>query len=268
MVERLALWLRSLKRWTALYVLALLLVVASWLTPVAWRTYFYYVAIVLFATGFSMVLWPVLASIWRSTWGKLTIAALNVIVVVLARIYADHIVAAAMGLPPEKFGHTADALTVFLAIPVAAMLACLALCILSFALFVSGMAVQAVRKPPEAGLVVWGHAAGAMILVGLMQSSLTRPLGWVNAPPAWVATIAYLVDFHVLPNLPGAPPAQRVRLLDDGWLAVANMKDGDVTVRLQPALLPQVAEARELVIPAVQPVALQKAPAPMVANRQ
>lgn len=243
MIGRFVDWVRALPTWARWYWVAVALWVVSIPLNAPWKAYIATAGTAAVAIGFYVRLMPVLIKI-LSTWpGKAVFAALNVTVLLAARVGAHKVVALGLGLPPEEFEQTVNILTAFLILPVASVIASYSLGALTLVLFLWGFWSHLFRQSQAAGLVAWGHAMGALAVVTILSTYMTSPLKWVERAPAWLPRLAYEADFHVLHNLPGAPEGQRVHVLDEGRLAVATIENGLVVIRVIPAVSAGTASA-------------------------
>lgn len=214
-----------------LYILAGAAIVLSAVLPTGWKAVVGVPAIAAFTLGFGLHAWPIVRRAWSHPAGKVLISVIHVAIVLAAHILATKVVAASLGLPPEKFSSTVHILSLILLGPVWALLAGVVLTVMSFSVFLWSLR----KSAPHHGLVHIGHFMG-MFCWAMLLLFLAEPVNsWVRKPPSWVTGIAYFVDFHELPKMPGVGPGEHVVVLDNDQLAIGTFKDGAVTVTVRPA---------------------------------
>lgn len=178
----------------------------------------------------------VLVYVWSRPWGKILFTATNIAVAVAAHVLAVGSVAEALELPPELFGETVTLVSLMMVWPVWLFVVSVVLAILTFGLFLGGMASETARGfRSNAGMSTIGHACGAIALLLFVAYFLDNPLTRRAQRIEWIQSIAYHVDFHRIPRFPGAPADARTKVLENGWLVVAVAREGRVEFELIPA---------------------------------
>ena len=137
---------------------------------------------------------------------------------------------------PELFGETVTLVSLMMAWPGWLFVASVVLVIVTFVLFLAGMAIETTRGfQTDAGLATIGNACGSIALLLILAYGLDNPLTRKAERIEWIRTIAYHVDFHPIPRFPGAPTDARAKVLENGWLAIAVERNGQIEFDIVPA---------------------------------
>lgn len=238
--------IRTTPNWGMLYAAgAVILIVVLPLAPRSWGGYIVFLGGVSLAAGFCVRAWPVLRYVWSRPWGKVVFTGANVAVAVVAHVFAVGAVAEALELSPELFGETVTLVSLMMVWPVWLFIISVVLALLTFGLFVGGMASESVRGfRTDAGLSTIVHACGAIALLLVVAYFLDNPLTRQTQRIEWIKRIAYHVDFHLIPRVPGAPTDIRAKVIENGWLVVAVERGGRIELDLMPAQSPDETDKR------------------------
>jgi hypothetical protein len=233
-------------------------------------SYFFYSTVLLAgaicAIGFGSWIFPWLRKIWRSAMGKLVLTWLHAVVVVLALIPAQLLVAEAVELPPQDFEVTVALCAAVLFLPVAWIAIFLVpIAILSMFLFFafgvlsllntmvsSGVwevlilflepnfptaayrlrrfVEQGRSKSAELAWKSWGRAFGAFMLVFVVAVAHGQyPSAKAYLKPI-VRGVAYLADYQQVPKYPGVDENRRSRVHENGIVSYAEDRGGDIVI--------------------------------------
>lgn len=213
---------------------------------------------VTFAIGFAAWIRLQLRRLWVSFAGKLALALLHSLVLLLSIVPARVLVAEGLGLPPQDFDLTVAMLVVALYLPVwLLVIASTTLLFFAIALAVVSLLFVVERlldliifmpirlftgrmAPLEASLrrrVTWitnvglGHAMGAAAIAILAAATWDSIVAQTRtlAGPA-VRLVAYFSDFHRLPQYPGVDASKRTRLHENGVVSYAQRRGTEIVV--------------------------------------
>lgn len=217
-------------------------------------------------------------SAWDTHVGKVCVALVHLLVLLIATSMSRRLVSDALGLPPQTFDLTVGFLVVIFYIPALMAVASIMMFLASWGLMIVGGAYMCVRtilsflKPmlevvgvkreiPKPSFSTALHSVGAVLVaVGLMGSSsfmsnLHQP--WIYST---VRVLAVLSDFTPAVDYPGVQPGERVHPLENGLIAFANPgadKTIAISIRkqedgIQPYLVGQpIPSVKEMVSPLV-----------------
>jgi hypothetical protein len=233
-------------------------------------SYFFYITVLLAgaicAIGFGSWIFPWLRKLWRSAMGKLVLAWLHAVVVVLTLIPAYSLVAEAVELPPQDFEVTVALCAAVLFLPIAwidvflfpiAILSVLlffafgVLSLLNVMLSSEGWRLlilclkpnfptaayrlrrfveQGRSKSVEHASNSWGRALGAFMLVFVVAVAHEQyPSAKAYLKPI-VRGVAYLADYQQVPKYPGIDGNRRSRIHENGIVSCAEDRGWDFVI--------------------------------------
>jgi len=183
------------------------------------------------------------SSAWESTLGKIAVALLHFVVLLVATVMARSLVSESLGLPPQSFDVTVGFLIVVFYIPALMTVASIAL--LSFALaiiivgFIQTMTLNSIqmlapvlevvglkKKIPRPTATAMLHSSGSLMMAVVLVSGISYMTGqhgsWVHTA---VKAIAVLSDFQLAVNYPGGENDVRIHPLENGLVAFAKVED-------------------------------------------
>jgi hypothetical protein len=218
------------------------------------------------AGGFGAWIVPWLRRIWRSAMGKLVLAWLHAIAVVVALIPAQALVAQALELPPQDFEITVALCAVVLFLPIVwihiFLLPMAVLSLLLFIVFVGAALVNTVlgsgvwevligfleqtfpteasrlRRMVEHGRsrstdLAWnsmGCGLGAFMLLFVAAVAQEQyPHAKAYLTPI-VRGVAYIGDYQPIPNYPGIDGHRRARVHENGVVSYAEEQGWDIHI--------------------------------------
>jgi hypothetical protein len=209
----------------------------------------------MYLTGF--VIWskPMVKKILASWWGKWAFTILHGFLVILAIVVARTIVVSALELPPQYFDLTIGFVALIAYVPV-----CIAaLAVFMFLFFAAMLVVAAVTGflpnvlaslcRPLVGNARWlnrfnakygmfatkafYHAVGAVVVVLVLAASLDAFGLLVKHTRSGVRWLAYATDFQPAGKYPGVPCGGRIKLQDNGVVALAQIEDKDIHISIK-----------------------------------
>jgi hypothetical protein len=213
---------------------------------------------VTFAIGFAAWVSFQLLRLWLSFAGKLALALLHSLVLLLSIIPARFLVAEGLGLPPQDFDVTVALVVVALYLPV--WLLVIAVLTLLFYAISLGLVTLLFIGERVIDLILFMPVRLITGAVAPMQSSLRRRLSRVMnaglahamgaaavaifAAATWewtfaemrsvgrpiVRLVAYFADFQRAPLYPGVEPSKRLRLHENGVVSYAERRGGEIVI--------------------------------------
>lgn len=183
------------------------------------------------------------SSAWESTLGKIAVALLHFVVLLVATVMARSLVSESLGLPPQGFDVTVGFLIVAFYIPALMTVASIALLffaiVMSIVGFIQVMALNFIQmlipvlemvglknKIPRPSTTAMLHSFGSMmmvvVLVGGSSYISSEHRSWVHTV---VKAVAVLSDFHLSVNYPGGENGMRIHPLENGLVAFAKVED-------------------------------------------
>ena len=121
---------------------------------------FFVSALAVFATGFLVWSWPLLKEAWDTLAGKITVAVVNLFVLILSTILARKLVAESLGLPPQDFDLTVHFFVLLLFVPSWTFFLSLLVGIYAVSAFVVGVLWGVLGKPAKEWAKLIAHAVG------------------------------------------------------------------------------------------------------------
>ncbi|MFB5153555.1 hypothetical protein WJH60_28615 [Burkholderia orbicola] len=208
--------------------------------------------LLLFMAGFLIWIVPKLLAIGRSQVGTVPLIVVSAVLAPLCLGWARQCIGAAMQLPPQSFDVTVALLTVLL-IPLAwaAVVALILLLVFIVSMF-SSVTIRTLGQSvgsfvsPAAGRIpqmlekvdlvereAFYHGLGALasaVVIALLFMFYSKAV--LN--PAAIRLAAYGLDFSQADKYPGIEPGQRIRLLDNGYVAYAERHGFEVQFDVKP----------------------------------
>jgi hypothetical protein len=218
-----------------------------------WLVAFMYLGASMFFLGFVVWLRHQIPRVLASFWGVALLAVLHALLFVVAGIWSRHLVARALGLPPQSFEGTVDLIA--LATYVISYLPAGAF-VLSI-LFASGVLFwflynlmlqpqlmlrrflplsETQRKAGERRNRrvdrIMMHALGSCVTAVLLTISFDRIVALTQDVDPAIRRLAYAADFHPAGRYPGVSCFGRIRLLENGVVVIARPVDGDIAFEI------------------------------------
>ncbi|WP_126226044.1 hypothetical protein [Burkholderia ambifaria] len=212
--------------------------------------------LLLFMAGFLIWGVPKLLAFSRSQFGTMPVVVVSALLAPISLGFSRLFVGALLQLPAQSFDVTVALFSVLfipigwgVVVGVILLLACLVLIFGTmtsahirpivgiFALNPAGWLARALGRVEATERTISNHAAGAfvvaiaiLLLSGFYAATILNPTG--------ARLAAYLFDFSLADKYPGIQPGQRIRLLDNGYVAYAERHGFDVQFDVKPLALP------------------------------
>jgi hypothetical protein len=189
---------------------------------------------------------------WESTLGKIAVALLHFVVLLMATSMARSLVSESLGLPPQSFDLTVGFLLVVFYIPALMVIASIALLCFALVIGVIGgiqmVTLNAIQmltpvlnvaglknkfsKPTALAML---NSMGALMMVLVLVTGSSYMTGqhraWVHTT---VKVIAVLSDFQSAKDYPGAENGDKIHPLENGLVAYAKVEaDRSVSIFLR-----------------------------------
>ena len=180
---------------------------------------------------------------WESTLGKIAVALLHFVVLLVATVMARSLVSESLGLPPQSFDVTVGFLIVAFYIPALMIVASIALLFFAIVMSIVG-SIQMItlnsiqmltpvlevvglkNKIPRPSTTAMFHSFGSMMMVVILVSGSSYISGEHRS---WVHTVVKVVavksDFQLAVNYPGGENGVRIHPLENGFVAFAKVED-------------------------------------------
>jgi hypothetical protein len=206
--------------------------------------------VALYFWGFLSWSKPVVQNILESWWGKWAFGIVHAFLLIFSLVYARIVVAKALEMPPQYFDVTIGLVALISYVPVSigffalVMLALGVLMFLSAFVAKSGSDFIAYSLRPLFGSILWLerskkrlksyanktllHAFGALVAL-VLSALLLDGFGWIShySMPG-IRLFAYVADFQPAGRYPGVPCNGRMRLQDNGVVAIGTVAGNDV----------------------------------------
>lgn len=186
-----------------------------------------------FAFGFLAWSLPFIAKAWHHPIGAAIITVFHVFVLILSTIFARHIVASSIGLPPQDFDITVGIISIISYIPAWSIIisiilgaSAIILEIISFGAMVTNCSFRTVAKHFAR---MFGAIAALSISTNIFDYSLKNEEA-LHTPVKW---IAYFCDFQPAPMYPGILKEERIRLHENGIISFAHIENGEIQVKVK-----------------------------------
>jgi hypothetical protein len=219
---------------------------------IASTSIFFFVSAFVYAWAFTLWVKPYIERVRANEFGKLSIKIAHAFVLVIAIVFARHVVANAMKLPPQYFDITVSFVALITYIPayfifltVASIVFFSSMLILAGTVIVFENVIRAISVP-WVGKVAWIdqysmkmkaivlkaflHAIGAAA-VGILGAVFINGILTI-APYAngVIRSLAYIADFQPAGIYPGVPIDARIRLADNGVVSVARKTSNGIEI--------------------------------------
>lgn len=183
-----------------------------------------------FAIGFVVWCWPFLVNAWAHPVGKVIIAILHLLVLLLSTAFARFVVASSLGLPPQDFDLTVSFVVIALYIPVWSIVASLFLggAALVFEIF----GLMGMIAPQSFGSTVkfFAHMSGALVLCFFFGRTFEYVVEHERYLYPLIKRVAFISDFQPAAKYPGIGDNERIRLHENGVISFAQIQDGEVQI--------------------------------------
>lgn len=264
MFQKIFLKLRLLQVPYQIYLVGTVLAVLSLVPPLIRRkpsTFFEVIAllaVIAFAVGFASWVGPQLKKIWDSSFGKLALALLHGLVLLLSAILARFLVAEALRLPPQDFDLTIGIWTLVLYLPVwlctisvltslfgvIAMFYILVLIIVNglreiasiFSLLLAPASLTPVSLQRGASgfeIKGWWHVMGVLAVLTLVAYIWTWSFAEIRSLGPLIRWVAYCADFQEASLYPGIEVNKKFRLHENGVVSYAERQGWDISISVE-----------------------------------
>lgn len=186
-----------------------------------------------FAIGFFAWCWPLIRFVWSKDIGKLGLGVMNVFVLLVTTVLARYFVAESLRLPPQDFDLTVNFCVFFLYIPCLALVLAVITCIAAIGILLWCLLTWAFPRKQDGKLFM--HFIGAFAFCSYCATTFDFTNEHAKSVGPAIRFIAWMADFQPASGYPGVKADERIRLLENGVVSVASMKDLDVNISLRPA---------------------------------
>lgn len=240
----------------ALAVLAFLLVSiggvgSSLLSMLMW------ISSILFGVGFVLWVGPWFKGKWQTSAGKWLLATTHAALIFLSVIVSRHVVASALGLPPQDFDMTVSIFAVEL-YPALWLLTMTCVGMLVSAIFLMSAGLCTLSKHPllndalllgtrflapdsttrafiESGrdrffIRALGHYLGSLVIALCAAYAFDVHAQFLREHLQLIRWVAYATDFQFAPNYPGIDGGKKVRLHENGVVSYAERDGRDIKI--------------------------------------
>lgn len=219
-----------------------------------WNAVLMYAGIFGFGAGFAAWLFPVVLKMSDSRVGRLSLVAVNAVVLVFAFVYARSIVWNALQLPPQDFDVTVSLIALATYIPMWLIIVSGTLFVAYVVLIFFGMAVKfiaptvtstfasifgehrlvqkASSRLSERATKALFHGIGSAVMASVAAVMFTAFNTSTSSAKEAVKWIAYWADFYPSGIYPGVPKDARIRLHENGVVSTARVFDDQVEITI------------------------------------
>jgi len=218
---------------TIWYASASVLIGLSWLAnkvALYWPSpYLLLLGAICLAIGFLLWSRPAVRQIAASDSGKVAIALLHAVAILVATVFSRSLVASALQLPPQDFDLTVYTFAVAIYLPALAIVSAAIFMAIAVVMLFAGSFLAAFGKNVQ---VLFLHGFGALIISAILLYAVDNMSFPAHATTELVKRIAYHMDYFEIPLYPEAGH-DRIRLHENGVISVATPTDDGIAITVR-----------------------------------